>query len=188
MEDSMNQEPNQTLLTDTTRKYLCTPRPATPEQPSPAKQPRKFRKGRIKQAKHHTTPNLPALPQNYSSGLCRSLLFFNTLTFEEVTSLSQYESEVKRTVSIQEYRNWKNYETTFQYTPEQNQGFEPYIISKAASQKWVDIQWEKQYRISCEHKGPPRTPHRSAHSTYDWVAEHRNSRNQSNTSPEQWHK
>jgi len=172
----MNQEPNQTLPTDTTTKYLCAPRPATPEKPSPAKQPRKFREGKIRRAKHHiaaspqATNELPAPPYRCSTGLCKTLPFFSNPTYEEVIGLSRYEAEVKRTVSIEEYRNWKNYETTLQHNSEAFQfkpekalgGFEPYITSKGATEEWVNTQREKRHRISCEHQGPPRTPHPAA--------------------------
>lgn len=69
----------------------------------------KFQEGKIWRAKYHTTPinNLPPPPNHCLSGLCQSLPFFKP-TFEEVVGISEYETEVQRTISIMEYQAWKN--------------------------------------------------------------------------------
>jgi len=150
----MSQAPLRTLPTDNNRKYNCAPITATPGKPQPA---RKFREGKIRRAKHHlTTSELPTPPRRCSSGLCATLPFFKP-TFEEVVGISEYETEVRRTISLEEYRNWKS----FQFKPEREAGgFETYITSKQdAPQEWINRQQEKRHNITCEHYGPPRTPH-----------------------------
>ena len=49
----MNNTPLRTLPTDNNRKYSCAPSTAIPEKPRTEKQPRKFREGKIRRAKHH---------------------------------------------------------------------------------------------------------------------------------------
>ena len=107
----MSNVPRRTLPTDTTRKYLCAPRSATPEKSPSTKQPHKFQEGKVRQVKHYTvvlpqaTNELPASPYHYLTGLCKTLPFFRNPTYNEVIGLSKYKAEVKRTVSIEEYCN-----------------------------------------------------------------------------------
>jgi len=177
----MNNTPLRTLPTDNNRKYSCAPSTAIPEKPRTEKQPRKFREGKIRRAKHHLatppTNEHPTAPLRCSSGLCQTLPFFKPPTFEEVTGIAQYETEVQRTISIAEYRSWKAYQessqpdTTYNFKLElEAGGFESYVTSKHAPQQWVNLQREKRHNITCEHYGPPRTPHPASIFKPSWHA------------------
>jgi len=85
------------------------------------------------------------------------------LTSEGRIELLQFEASLGKSLTPNEYSHISGHiqQGLFEFKPEQSQGFEPYITSKGAPQKWIDQQRERRHKITCKHLGPPRTPHPS---------------------------